>query len=450
MPQLTGYWSLLYQLPIGIIGLSFMVFVHELGHFLAAKKMGVRVHTFSIGFGKKLIRVKRGDTEYCLSMIPFGGYVAMAGENPDEGGYGNTDEFQTKSVPARIFIAVAGPAANILFALALLFGLYLSGVQEPKPGLIVGHVEEKSAGARAGVLPGDEILAFAGKPMRDWEQFVQEAALAGAAAQPLEIRRRSALPLTVRDTTVNLTPEMNVQFGVALTGILGEWQVSIHQLVPGRPAEKAGLQAGDVIERVDGTPIPSATALVDMINGSQGRTLTFAVHRDNKPLEIAVTPAFDRDLKRWMIGIQPAGIVPTVLVRRNVFESAEAAAATTWKHATLVFRTFGSLFTGNVQVKALSGPIGIVQMISGSLQQSTQKFIEFTALLNTNLGVLNLLPLAITDGGLILLLLIEAVRRKPVSARIQGAINRVGMAFFITVFLFITFQDILRIPMFLD
>lgn len=444
MPQLTGYWSLLYQLPIGIIGLSFMVFVHELGHFLAAKKMGVRVHTFSIGFGKKILRFKRGETEYCLSLIPFGGYVAMAGENPDEGGYGNTDEFQSKSVPARIFIAVAGPAANILFALALLFGLYLSGVQEPKPGLTVGHVEEKSAGARAGVLPGDEILSFAGKPMRDWEQFVQEAALSGDKPEPLRIRRAGI------ENTVTLAPEMNSRFGVALTGILGEWEVAIHKVMPGRAADKAGLLPGDVIESVDGTPIPSATALVEMIHGSKGRPLLLAVRRNKAPLEISVSPLYDAEMKRWMIGIQPAGVVPTVLVRRGPAASAQAAAATTWKHATLVFRTFGSLFSGDVHVKALSGPIGIVQMISGSLQQSTQKFIEFTALLNTNLGVLNLLPLAITDGGLILLLLIEAVRRKPVSPRVQGAINRVGVAFFVTLFLFITFQDILRIPMFLD
>jgi regulator of sigma E protease len=444
MPELTGYWSLLYQLPIGIVGLSFMVFVHELGHFLAAKKMGVRVHTFSIGFGKKLIRVKRGDTEYCLSLIPFGGYVAMAGENPDEGGYGATDEFQQKSVPARIFIAAAGPAANILFALALLFGLYLAGVQEPKPGLIVGHVEAESAGARAGVLPGDEITAFADKPMRDWEQFVQEAALSGSKPHALRILRGG------RDTALTLTPEMNPKFGVALTGILGEWEVRVHKVMPGRPAETAGLRAGDVIGSVDGTPIPSATALVDMINGSEGRTLALSVVRDGKPLEIPVAPAFDQDAKRWLIGIQPASVVPTVLVRRGPLESARAAAVTTWGHATLVFRTFGRLLTGDVHVKALSGPIGIVQMISGSLQQSFQKFLEFTALLNTNLGVLNLLPLAITDGGLILLLLIEAVRRKPVSARVQGVINRVGVAFFITLFLFITFQDILRIPMFLD
>jgi regulator of sigma E protease len=444
MPELTGYWSLLYQIPVGVVGLSFMVFVHELGHFLAAKKMGVRVHTFSIGFGKKLIRWRRGDTEYCLSAIPFGGYVAMAGENPDEGGYGNTDEFQQKSVPARIFIAVAGPAANILFALALLFGLYLSGVQEAKPGLIVGHVEDPSAGSRAGVLPSDEILAFAGKPMRDWEQFVQEGALSGANAYPLAIRRAG------RDTTLMLTPEMNPKFGVALTGILGEWEVRIHKVMPGRAADKAGLLPGDIIESVDGTPIPSATALVEMINGSEGRPLALSILREGAPLEIAVAPAYDDEMKRWLIGIQPASVVPTVLVRRGVIASAKTAGTTTWSHATLVFRTFGRLLTGDVHVKALSGPIGIVQMISGSLQQSTQKFIEFTALLNTNLGVLNLLPLAITDGGLILLLLIEAVRRKPVGPRVQGAINRIGVAFFITLFLFITFQDILRIPMFLD
>src|SRR5580698_3063553 len=115
MNHLTGYWSLLYQIPMGLIGLSFMVFIHELGHFLAAKWSGVKVHTFSIGFGKKLLHFRRGDTDYCLSVIPFGGYVAMAGENPDENGYGNTDEFRVKPIPVRIFIAVAGPVANLIF-----------------------------------------------------------------------------------------------------------------------------------------------------------------------------------------------------------------------------------------------------------------------------------------------------------------------------------------------
>src|SRR5690606_27873990 len=140
--NLTGYWSLIYQLPVGLIGLSLMVFIHEFGHFAVAKWVGVKVHTFSIGFGKKLIRFKRGDTEYCLSAIPFGGYVAMSGETPDDGGYGNSDEFRNKSIPARMAIALAGPAANLIFALVILFGLYLSGVQEPKVSMVVGDVEE--------------------------------------------------------------------------------------------------------------------------------------------------------------------------------------------------------------------------------------------------------------------------------------------------------------------
>ena len=189
MNHLTGYWSLLYQIPVGLIGLSFMVFVHELGHFLAAKWSGVKVHTFSIGFGKKIVRFKRGDTEYCLSVIPFGGYVAMAGENPDEGGYGNTDEFRMKPIPIRLFIAVAGPAANLIFAVFILFCLYLTGVQEPKRAMIVGHIEKNSAAEKAGVRVGDEIVAFNGKASRDWENFLQVAAMEGGRTGPLVIRR---------------------------------------------------------------------------------------------------------------------------------------------------------------------------------------------------------------------------------------------------------------------
>ncbi len=444
MPELTGYWSLLYQIPIGLIGLSLMVFVHELGHFLAAKWMGVRVHTFSIGFGKKLVRFKRGDTEYCLSAIPFGGYVAMAGENPDEGGYGSTDEFQRKSIPARIFIAIAGPAANLIFAVAILFGLNLYGVQEPRQTVVVGHVEEASAGERAGVLVGDRLISFGGRPLRNWEQFMQEAALGGPRERSLVIEREG------RADTLALTPEMNPQFGIAFTGLFGEGEVQVQRLMPGRPAARAGLQPGDVIDRVDGVRIPSALALIEMINGSEGRPLEMALRRGDDTLTAVVTPAHDADSDRWLIGIYPASVVPTVFVRRGPVESMQTSLSQTWDHATLIFRTLGGLLTGQVQVKALSGPVGIVQMFSFNLQHSTQRLLEFTALLNTNLAVLNLLPLAITDGGLILFLLIEAVRRKPVSPRVQGAISRVAVSFFIVLFLFITFQDILRIPMFLD
>jgi regulator of sigma E protease len=444
MDFLTGYWSLLYQIPVGLVGLSFMVFIHELGHFLAAKWSGVKVHTFSIGFGKKLLRFKRGDTEYCLSAVPFGGYVAMAGENPDEGGYGNTDEFRVKPVPVRIFIAIAGPAANLIFAVFILFCLYLVGVQEPKYSMIVGNVEKESAAEKAGVLPGDEILSFRGKPMKDWEAFITDAAMEGGNAHPLQIRRGG------QDATLMLTPEMHPRFGVALTGILGEWEVKVHKVMPDMPAEKGGLREGDVIESIDGTKIPSSTALVEMVNGSKGRSLDFALRRNDEKVRIALTPQFDKSSERYLIGIYPANVVPTQLVKRGVLASAKASVTKTGEHATLVFRTFGKIITGQVHLKALSGPIGIVQMIAGSLRQSLQKFLEFMALLNTNLGVLNLLPLAITDGGLVLFLLVEAVRRKPLSLRTQGVINRLGISFFVMLFLFVTFHDFLRIPWLLD
>ena len=172
--------------------------------------------------------------------------------------------------------------------------------------------------------------------------------------------------------------------------------------------------------------------------------------RDQRRISLALNPVHDKGSGRYLIGIYPANVIPTKLVKRGVAASALASVAKTRDHATLVFRTFAGILTGQVRLKALSGPIGIVQMIAGSLRQSLQKFLEFMALLNTNLGVLNLLPLAITDGGLILFLLIEALRRKPLSLRAQGWIQRAGLSFFVALFLFVTFHDILRIPWFLD
>jgi regulator of sigma E protease len=442
--HLTGYWSLIYQLPVGIIGLSLMVFIHELGHFAVAKWVGVKVHTFSIGFGKKLIKFKRGDTEYALSAIPFGGYVAMAGESPEDGGYGNTDEFRAKPIPARIAIAVAGPIANLIFAFVILFGLYLSGVQEPKTNMVVGEVEEGSAGAAAGVLRGDEVLELNGKPVVDWEKFMQDVAMEGGHAVPLHIRRAG------KDTVLNLTSEINPKFGIAFSGITGESQVVVAQVLPGSPALAAGLKVDDTILTVDGIRIPSATSLIEMVGGSKGQPITIAVQRGNEKKDIVVTPAMDEEVKRYRIGVQQGIIPPTVLVKRGPAEAFKKTLSKNYENGTMVFRTLSGIVTGKIKMKALSGPIGIIQMIAGSLRQSVQKFLEFMALLNTNLAVLNIMPLAITDGGVVMFLLLEAIRKKPLSLNTQMLINKVGFSFFLLLFLFVTFQDIIRIPWFLN
>jgi regulator of sigma E protease len=442
--ELKGYWSLLFQIPVGLIGLSFMVFVHELGHFLVAKWNGVKVHTFSIGFGKKLIRIQRGDTEYCLSAIPFGGYVAMAGENPDDGGYGNTDAFREQSISARIAIAAAGPIFNLVFAILILFGLYLVGVQEPVKSLVVGTVDTSSTAYSSGLRPGDQILTLDEEPVRDWESLTQQVAMEAGTTLNFRVQRGN------ETLELQITPELNPRYGIALPGFYGEAEITVAKLIPGKPAQASGVESGDHILTVDSVAIPSATALVEMINGSQGRTVELALVRGADTLRKTVQPIKDEESGRYIIGIYPGITMPTEWVKRGPADAATAAVAKTWDYATLVFRTFGKIFTGQVQLKALSGPIGIVQMISTSLRQGTQEFLMFMALLNTNLGVLNLLPLAITDGGLILFLLLEAIRRKPLSLKTQGMINRVGLSFFILMFLFVTFHDILRIPWFLN
>lgn len=442
---LTGYWSLLYQIPVGLLGLSFMVFIHELGHFSVAKWAGVKVHTFSIGFGKKLLKWKRGDTEYCLSAIPFGGYVAMAGENPDDGGYGNTDEFRQKSIPIRMAIAVAGPLANIIFAIGILFVLYQIGVEEPRNSMVIGEIEKGSAGEKAGFQPGDEILTLSGEKVKSWENFLQDAALQGGKALPVHIRRSD------RELDLTLTPEMDSRFGIALVGLVGEVKVVVSKVMDGKPAAAAGLLAGDTLLRIDSTRIPSGTALIEMVNGSKGRNISVTVRRGIEEKTFALNPVLDDETKsRYIMGVYPMHVVPTQVMKYGPGEAFTRSVQKNYEFATMVFRTFGSVLTGRIHLKALSGPVGIIQMIAGSLRQGMQKFLEFIALLNTNLGVLNLLPLAITDGGLIVFLIVEAIRRKPLSLRVQGVINRVGLSFFLLLFLFVTFQDILRIPWFLN
>jgi regulator of sigma E protease len=442
--NLTGYWSLLFQVPVGLIGLSFMVFIHEFGHFFVAKKLGVKVHTFSIGFGKKIIKWRRGETEYAISAIPFGGYVAMAGESPDDGGYGNSDEFRVKPIWVRFLIAIAGPAANIVFAFLILFGLYLNGVQEPKAAMFIGEVDQASPGEKAGFKPGDEVLKLNGKPVQGWEAFMQDVALEGGQSVPVEIRRSD------KDMTLTLVPEINPKFGIALSGITGEAEVMVAKVMPGKPAAAAGLKENDKIMAVDGIRIPSATALIEMVNGSKGQRITISIVRDGVKMEVPITPIMDESSKRFVVGIYPGLAVPTELVKRGVMGAAKKSVEKNAESATLVFKTLSGIILGKIKLKALSGPIGIVQMIAGSLRQSVQKFLEFMALLNTNLAVLNILPLAITDGGVVMFLLLEWIRKKPLSLSTQNTINRVGFSFFLLLFLFVTFQDIIRIPWFLN
>jgi len=438
--------QLLTQIFFGLLGLSFLVLIHEGGHFIAAKKFGVKVRTFAIGFGKTLLSFKKGDTEYCLKAIPFGGYVAMEGEQPEDQKWGNSDEFASKPIYQRMIIALGGPLVNLIFAFIVLVGLYMWGIQEPKSNFLpIGQVEENSPAFKAGVTKQDTLTHIMGREVNGIEDFLSTLAPRANKITPLTLNKNGI------SRTVEITPQMH-SMGFAYTGIIpGQYFVQAAQALSGSPSEKAGFKKGDKILEVQGVKVVDNESFIKMIQSSKGATLSILVERDSIHKTLSVTPQPGEDsIYRIGLSIQPVYHTPTHVVKRSFIESVEKSWQTNVRLSKTVFVVLGNLFTGQIQLKALSGPVGILQVIGSSARKSIEDFIYFLALISLNLGLMNLLPLIITDGGIILFLLLEAIRGKPLSQLTQQRINQVAVALFITLALFITFHDIKRIPLFLE
>lgn len=437
------------QIALGLLGLSFLVFIHELGHFLVAKYHGVRIRVFSIGFGKKLISWRKGETEYCISVIPFGGYVAMAGENPEEEERPpQPGDFTAQPVQARAAIAFAGPAINIIFALLTLIVLYMVGTPEPiTDRLIVGFVEVDSPAAKANIQPGDTIIAIHGEGTKGWDKFREEVGTSIGAPVKLGIVTRSG----ERVERVIVPAEFR-DLGIGWAGIHPRHRVVVAmEPDPGSPAGDAGIRKDDTLLSVSGHFVTSHKDVVEPVNRSKGAAVEVRVLRKGDTLSFQLSPRFNEGENRFMIGIQLGlfAMNETRIVRRGPWDATVQAAYTSVNLATSIFRYLARMVQGQVKPKALSGPIGIVPIIGLSWLESFHTLMMMLALISINLGVMNLLPLAITDGGILLFLGIEAVRGKPLSRGLQGRIQQVATAFFITLFLYLTFQDLSRFSMFL-
>lgn len=454
---MESFLTNLLMFALGLVSLSFLVFIHELGHFLVAKWNKVKVNTFSIGFGKKLIRFRKGETEYCISMIPFGGYVSMEGENPEDS-ENTPDGFTSKSVWARAAIAFAGPFVNIAFAFLLLIGLYMKGVEEPDSSrLIVGIVASESAGAQAGILPGDTIFEVDGAPTKGWDDFRERIGLRLGAQVPVRLLRAS-------DTlTVNLVPqemtipgkdstEDEIKMGVGEAGVYPRHRVVVRgEPIAGSAAAKAGIEPGDTIVEIDHRRISRYQDVVDMISGSKGNPVEIKLHRGADTLTKELSPVYNAEYDRYMVGIQMAYVMfkETHLVSRSFPEAFVKACETSWKMTTSIFRYFKRMAQGQVKADAMSGPLTIVAVMGNVWMSGFQDFLMILALISINLGIMNLLPLAITDGGILLFLFIEAIRGKAVSQEKQAVIQKIALAFFVALFVFITFLDIGKIGLFL-
>ncbi len=447
--MLDGITNAVNALKIIVVGglvLGILVFVHELGHFIVAKLCRIRVLAFSLGFGKPLVKKQYGETEYRLSAIPFGGYVHMAGEHPEDDSSGGPDEFTAKPIWQRILVGLGGPAANLLFSFFILWIVFLAGEEKALylENTTVGAVVDTSSAAKAGILPGDSIVSVSGETVSEWQEIYRILTTESGPVKLTVIRSSQQLSFDIQ------TPEQSGEQLPTLqgAGLLPPAPARIGSVLPGSPAEKAGFVQGDSVLAINGDTIRSWYQLSRKVTeyDSTSGPLLFGVQRNDSTLQLEARPDYNKANQRYQVGVGMA-TGETRRIQYGPFAAVGKALQRSGEYAMMIFTVVKKLVTGEVSPKQLAGPIGIVQM-SGTvaLLEGLLAILNLLALVGVNLAVLNLLPLVITDGGMILFLLIEAVRGKPLAMKHQLLINRIAIAFFIALFLYVTFNDIARIP----
>jgi regulator of sigma E protease len=421
--------------------LGIMVLVHEWGHFIVAKSFGVRVEIFSIGFGKRLWGMKRGDTDYRLSALPLGGYVKMAGDNPLEERKGDPDEFLSKPRWQRVLIALAGPAMNIVLSVLLVAGIYMYGSKQPayldKPVVLAGVLPDSTA-QKAGLMAGDHLIRINGTRNPTWDDA--------------RLELLSALPghsLTVVLQRNGQEVSLSVPSGQSLEDIYGypPDRLVVSAVTSGMPAERAGLKAGDEIRKVNGANLSGPAAFPALVQDSQGQPLALEVHRGDRTLSLEVTPqpvSVKDGVSRWQIGI---GIRGGDLVERrlSVGRSLVDAVSTCSLMARQVAYVVVELFRGSVSLKQLEGPLGIAKASGEAAKEGPATLFSLMAMIGVNLAVLNLLPIPPLDGGHILMLFIEGTIRRDLSVRVKERFVTVSVVFLLLVFAIVMYNDVVRL-----
>lgn len=425
--------------------LGVLVFIHELGHFLLARWNGVRVLTFSLGFGPKLLRVQRGDTEYCISIIPLGGYVKMAGENPEDQHTGADDEFMAKSKWQRFQILIAGPMMNILLSVVLLAAVLMQGadvlayLDQPAK---VGAVQPGSPAEKAGLQPGDTITRFGTAEVRTWEHL--DMAVAARPEREVDVtilRNGTEEHLKVRPDLTELRTRNDARFEVGTIGALPDVSPIIQSTIAGSPAEAAGLKAGDEIVSVDGKRMIFSTMVIEVVSKKAEQPVVFTVRRGGQEQTITVTPRKEGDTGKVGMYMSEAkrSFTPTPLqavgmsVQRNI------------EMAGMILRTLKDLVTGEASPKQLMGPVGIAQLSGESAQAGWIALLGLMASISLNLGLLNLMPIPVLDGGHIFIMAIETISRRDFSLQVKEKMLFVGFVLLMTLMVTVIYNDLTRI-----
>jgi regulator of sigma E protease len=419
--------------------LGVLVFVHELGHFLVARWHGVRVITFSLGFGPKIARFERGGTEYCISIVPLGGYVKLAGETVDEKQTGAPDEFLSKSKWVRFQVYIAGPIMNILLAWIVLAGVLSQGADVPlyvSEPPVIGRVAEGSPAAAAGLRPGDRILSVDGRPVDTWDAMsIEVVTKAGRELTLLVARDQSQVSVTV-------TPEAVGRYELGDIGIDAVLRAQVTQVNAGTPAERAGFQARDVFVEVGGARGLTQEQIIERIRSSSDTPLAIVVERGGAEVPLTVTPTGGDGAATIGVGLTPwetRRIDPTVL------EAFQMSAVQNWESTKLIGRTLRGLFTADTPVRQLVGPVGIAEMSGAAASVGWVALFNLMAMISLNLGLLNLMPVPVLDGGHIAILAVEGLARRDLSIRVKERILTAGAVAIVLLMVTVIFNDISRL-----
>jgi regulator of sigma E protease len=418
--------------------LGFMILIHEFGHYAVAKWLGVRVEQFAIGFGKRLVGFRRGETDYRINAIPLGGYVKMSGENPMDERSDDPREFMNHSRWHRFLIAIAGPTMNIVLAIVLLTTIYMVHYEYPAvydEAPVIGWVQKDTPAAKSGFEVGDKITRIDDVQNPTWREVELKQALNPGQPLVVDVVRNGQ---TLEKTVV---PEAS---GVDEIGWAGwapkEDTVTITDLQPDMPAEKAGLKEGDQILTLDGKPVPALAAMVESLEATKDKPITLTVLRKGEQKTFTVQPVLAD--KRYRIGI---GSMQMKVKTLPFAEALQLSLKENRQNALLILELVKKMAQRKMSMRSIEGPIRIGQAAGEAARsKGWTPLMGLTAAISLNLGIFNLLPIPILDGGVILFLLIEGLMRRDISIHIKERVYQAAFVFLVLFAVMVIYNDLLK------
>jgi len=425
--------------------LGVLVFVHELGHFLAAKRVGIRVLKFQLGFNPTIFSFTRGDTEYGIGALPLGGFVKMAGESPEEERTGADDEFMSKSKWQRFQVLIMGPVMNLVLAVLLLtvvlYGDSIESAYLDQPP-VVGVVATGSPAEQGGIQVGDRIVAVASREVETWDGFFQQVSTHAGREVAIDLLREGR-PLTLRVTPATVTAgRSRIEFGEL--GVLPDVHPHLDKVEEGLAGARGGLKTGDIILAVNGRRMTFREEFFDAVANSLGQSIAIQVRRGGAVETVSVTPqARPDDAKKGYLGVNP--VDETRSIHRSITAAFKQSAINNVKGAKMIFQTVYGLITRETSPKQLMGPVAIAQLSGEMASISVIALLNLMAMISLNLGLLNLMPIPILDGGHIFIMALEGLARRDFSMKVKEKMLLAGFVVLMMLMVTVIYNDLTRI-----